>query len=136
MSDVFSKEKRSDVMSKIRGRGNKDTELELIKIFKQYHITGWRRNRQLLGKPDFTFYTKRVVVFVDGCFWHCCPLHSTMPKNNREFWEKKLNGNKLRDEFVTNELTRKGWLVVRIWEHELRDHEAVAKKITTALNRT
>jgi len=135
MMDVFSKEKRSEVMSKIRGRGNKDTELALIKIFKEYHIIGWRRHQKLVGKPDFTFWKQRVVIFVDGCFWHGCPLHATMPKNNKEFWEKKLGANKIRDKFVTEELARKSWYVIRIWEHELSKPEEVGTRLARKLER-
>lgn len=116
-------------MSRIRARGNKETELALIGIFKEYHITGWRRNRPVFGKPDFVFPKKKIAVFVDGCFWHGCPEHSTMPKNNREFWQKKLTANKERDIVVIGELQKKGWTTLRIWEHELKDHPAVAAKI-------
>ncbi|MBI3222072.1 MAG: hypothetical protein HYZ46_03125 [Nitrosomonadales bacterium] len=70
MSDIWSKQKRSEVMSLIRSRGNKATELRLIEIFREHGITGWRRNQKLIGKPDFTFRRERIVVFVDGCFWH------------------------------------------------------------------
>lgn len=121
MTDVFSKEKRSEVMSKIRGRGNKDTELAMIRIFKEHHITGWRRNQKVFGKPDFTFWKQRVVIFVDGCFWHGCPAHATKPKNNAEFWENKLGKNIKRDHTVNKELNKRGWCVIRIWEHELKN---------------
>lgn len=120
-------------MSKIRGKGNKDTELAMIRIFKEYHITGWRRNQKVFGKPDFTFWKQRVVIFVDGCFWHGCPVHATKPKNNAEFWEKKLGKNKERDQTVNDELVKRGWRVIRIWEHELRDDQAVANAIKAAL---
>ena len=120
MPDVFTKAKRSEVMSRIRGRGNKGTELALAKFFRAAHITGWRRHQNLFGRPDFTFRRQRVVVFVDGCFWHCCPKHSNMPVNNREFWERKFAANKMRDRLVTRTLRQRGWRVVRIWEHELK----------------
>lgn len=134
MSDVFTPKKRSEVMSKIRGKGNKSTELLLASIMRKHHITGWRRNQPVFGKPDFVFRKQKVAIFVDGCFWHCCPQHSNTPKNNREFWEKKLNGNKERDRLVTKTLHEKGWSVVRIWEHELKEPDTVADKIKTALN--
>lgn len=134
MADVFTKQKRSEVMSKIRGKGNKDTELAMIRIFREYHISGWRRNQPVFGKPDFIFPKKKVAVFVDGCFWHGCPKHSTSPKNNREFWEKKLGANKDRDKLVNGELRKKGWVVVRIWEHELKEKDKVAKRISKGLN--
>ena len=130
MSDVFTKEKRSEVMSHIRSRGNKDTELLMIQILRKNHLTGWRRNLPVLGKPDFVFPKRKLALFVDGCFWHCCPEHSPKPKNNSEFWEKKLQGNKKRDEYVSEELTKTGWNVVRIWEHELKNPEQVVAKLS------
>jgi DNA mismatch endonuclease (patch repair protein) len=119
MPDVFTKAKRSEVMSRIRGRGNKDTELALAKLFRRHRITGWRRNQQVFGKPDFVFPRLKLAVFVDGCFWHGCPKHATMPKNNRAFWHHKLSANKKRDQLVSRTLRRTGWRILRIWEHEL-----------------
>jgi len=133
MPDVFSKEKRSEVMSRIKGKGNKDTELAMIQILRNHHISGWRRNQAILGKPDFIFPQKKVDLFVDGCFWHCCPKHSNMPKNNQEFWREKLQKNKDRDKFVTRELRKIGWKVIRVWEHELSISDRVAKRILDVL---
>ncbi len=129
MPDVFTKEKRSQVMSRIKGQGNKDTELVMIQILRKNHISGWRRNQAVLGKPDFIFQKQKVALFVDGCFWHSCPKHSNMPKNNQEFWAKKLQQNKDRDEFVTRELRKMGWKVIRVWEHELKVPAKVAAKV-------
>ncbi|MDX2111034.1 MAG: very short patch repair endonuclease [Verrucomicrobiota bacterium] len=123
MPDVFNKAKRSDVMSRIRSSGNKDTELRLISLFKQHHITGWRRKQKLFGKPDFVFPKLRLAVFVDGCFWHGCPLHATQPRTNTEFWQKKLSANRIRDRVVTRTLKQSGYRVLRIWEHELQMKE-------------
>lgn len=133
MPDVFTKEKRSAVMSRIRGRGNKDTELVLVKLFRTQGVAGWRRHTALLGKPDFTFPKERLVIFVDGCFWHQCPKHSNLPANNAVFWRKKLTGNRTRDRLVTLTLRNKGWRVIRIWEHELRNPSRVLVRIRTAL---
>ncbi len=125
MPDIFTKAKRSQVMSRIRSRGNKDTELALIRVFRAHRITGWRRRQPVFGKPDFVFPTLRIAVFVDGCFWHGCPQHATKPKNNRAYWQKKFAVNKVRDRLVTRTLRRRGWRVFRIWEHELaRKNEA------------
>jgi len=130
MPDVFTKAKRSQVMSRIRGHGNKETELALVKLFRANGITGWRRHQPLFGKPDFTFRRERVIVFVDGCFWHGCPRHSNMPVNNRRFWEKKLTANKRRDRLVTKTLRQQGWRVLRIWEHDLTTNKkAVVRKM-------
>jgi len=121
-------------MSRIRGHGNKDTELALAKLFRANGITGWRRHQLHFGKPDFTFRQERVVVFVDGCFWHGCPKHSNLPVNNRPFWKKKLTANIARDRLVTRTLRNHGWRVLRIWEHDLSKRPlACVHKIKSAL---
>ena len=134
MADVFTKAKRSQVMSRIRGRGNKDTELALASIFRRHRISGWRRNQPVFGKPDFVFPKLKLAVFVDGCFWHSCPKHRTKPANNAAFWRKKLAANKARDRRVTRTLRRMGWRVLRIWEHELarRNETRLLKRIRFA----
>jgi DNA mismatch endonuclease (patch repair protein) len=125
MPDVFSRAKRSAVMSRIRGAGNKDTELRLIQVFRANGVKGWRRGSKLPGKPDFIFPKMKTAVFVDGCFWHGCPKHATWPKARAAFWLAKLTGNKARDRRVNRLLRAKGWKVLRIWEHELtRKNEA------------
>lgn len=107
-------------MSRIRSRGNKETEGALVTLFRNMKLKGWRRHRPVYGKPDFIFPKNRVAVFVDGCFWHGCPRHGTQPKTNAVFWKKKITANKARDRVVNAVLRQKGWIVVRIWEHELR----------------
>ena len=119
MPDIFTKAKRSQVMSRIRSRGNKNTEVALAKLFRRNKITGWRRNQKIFGKPDFIFPKLKLAIFVDGCFWHGCPKHETKPKNNRIFWKNKFARNKARDVLVTRTLRRAGWRVLRVWEHEL-----------------
>lgn len=119
MTDIWSKQKRSEVMSLIRSRGNKATELRLINIFREFGITGWRRNQPLLGKPDFIFRKELVAVFVDGCFWHGCPKCYKRPLSNQEFWDAKIAANRKRDLFVSRELRHAGWKVVRVWQHQL-----------------
>lgn len=119
MPDIFTQAKRSEVMSRIRGGGNRDTELRMIALFRECGITGWRRKARVFGKPDFVFPKLRVAVFVDGCFWHGCPKHATMPKTHGAFWMAKLARNKTRDREVTRALRAAGWRVVRVWEHDL-----------------
>ena len=119
MADVFTKTKRSEVMSRIRGRGNKTTELAMVAIFRQYQIKDWRRHQPIFGNPDFIFSKLRLAVFVDGCFWHGCPKHATRPSSNGAFWREKLARNKARDRIVNRTLRRRGWTVLRIWQHEL-----------------
>ena len=119
MPDNLTPEQRSYCMSRIRSRGNTATENKLIKIFRKHHITSWRRQSNVFGKPDFVFRKQRVAVFADGCFWHGCPKHSSQPTSNHMFWENKLARNKDRDRLVTRTLRKNGWNVLRIWQHEL-----------------
>ena len=132
MADVFSKAKRSDVMSRIRSHRNKDTELRLISVFRQFHVTGWRRRQKLIGNPDFVFRREKVALFVDGCFWHGCPRCYRAPTTNENYWSAKHLRNRLRDETVTRELRRRGWRVIRIWEHQLRRPAVALKRIENA----
>lgn len=120
MPDVFSKAKRSQVMSLIRSQGNSATELALVSLLRAGRITGWRRHQPVFGNPDFVFRAHRLAVFVDGCFWHACPMHSKTPSTNRKFWTEKLRRNAARDKQVARVLRLKGWRVVRIWEHDLQ----------------
>jgi DNA mismatch endonuclease (patch repair protein) len=136
MVDVFSEAKRSDVMSRIRSRGNEETELTLVRIFRSNKITGWRRNSALDGKPDFVFPKERLVLFVDGCFWHCCPIHGTQPASNQSYWHPKLERNKARDKRVSRALRKSGWRVLRVWHHDLRESRKVAARVRRALSRT
>jgi DNA mismatch endonuclease, patch repair protein len=129
MPDFLTKSKRSALMATIRSRGNKDTELLLVKLLRRYRINGWRRNQKVFGKPDFIFRQLRLALFVDGCFWHGCPRHSHWPNSNRSFWRRKFSRNKARDALVTRTLRYAGWRVLRVWEHEL------AKKNETRLMR-
>jgi len=133
MADVFNKVKRSQVMAAIRSSGNRVTELRLMEIFRSRGIIGWRRNQKMIGKPDFVFRTRKVAVFVDGCFWHGCRWHCRMPKSRQDFWKPKISRNKARDRKVTSLLRRQGWRVVRIWEHSLRSPERIVVRTQAAL---
>jgi DNA mismatch endonuclease (patch repair protein) len=122
MADTFTKEQRSDIMRKVRSTQNKSTELFLIRFFKDNKVKGWRRKYKLYGKPDFTFPRKRVVIFLDGCFWHGHDCRNTKPKDNEDYWVKKIQRNKTRDADVTDKLQGKKWAVLRIWECKLKDN--------------
>ena len=78
----------------------------------------FRIQARLPGRPDVVLTRARLAVFVDGCFWHRCPEHGTVPVNNREWWLEKLNGNVERDRRKDVELLAMGWNVLHIWEHE------------------
>ena len=127
---------RSRIMSAIRSRGNKSTEVRLIKIMKWHKIIGWRRDWPLPGKPDFVFPKNRLAVFVDGCFWHGCPRCYTEPKQNTEFWREKIRRNTLRDRRIRSLLRTKGWHVLRLWEHSLANDNVVASRIKRAIGKS
>ncbi|HCN30093.1 MAG TPA: very short patch repair endonuclease [Verrucomicrobiales bacterium] len=133
MADVFSKAKRSEVMSRIRSSGNRDTELVMVALMRAHGITGWRRGQRLPGRPDFVFRRERVCVFVDGCFWHGCPLHFRRPKSRRAFWDAKIARNKARDRRVARELRASGWRVLRVWEHALRKPGPLLARLRRAI---
>jgi len=116
-------------MARIRSRGNYSTELRFIQIMRRFGIAGWRRKSTLPGRPDFVFARQRVVVFIDGDFWHGNPRTYRLPKSNCEYWAAKIEGNRARDRAVNRELRRLGWRVVRFWESGLSHEEAVAGKL-------
>src|SRR6266404_2096697 len=104
MPDILSVLERSERMSRIRSRGNKDTELALAKLLRRNRISGWRRNQSVFGKPDFIFHRVRLAVFVDGCFWHGCPKCGHIPKSRRLYWRTKILRNRTRDKAVSRTL--------------------------------
>ena len=120
MTDVFTKDKRSDIMRKVKSSKNDSTENKLINYFKSKTIKGWRRNCKVYGKPDFIFPKERIAIFVDGCFWHGHDCRNTRPKQNENYWQVKISKNMERDVKVTEHLEKLGWLVIRIWECELK----------------
>ncbi len=107
-------------MARVRQRGT-DVEIELRRAL---HALGLRYRLQvpLSRKPrrvaDIVFIGARVAVFVDGCFWHGCPLHATWPKENAGFWRAKIEANRTRDADTTRCLRELGWEVIRVWSHE------------------
>jgi DNA mismatch endonuclease (patch repair protein) len=133
MPDVLTSAQRSFNMSRIRGRGNATTELRLISLMREWQITGWRRGLPVYGHPDFVFPAERLAIFVDGCYWHGCPVCKYRPATNREFWSRKIGGNRRRDLRVTRTLRRAGYGVLRIWEHQLRRPEVVVRAVRKAL---
>ena len=116
MTDVFTKKKRSWVMSRIRG---KETKMEkfLAKEMKKAKIK-FKAYPNIYGRPDFLIRNK-LVVFVDGCFWHKCPKHYSGPKSRKKFWYPKIESNVKRDKKVSRKLKREGYTVLRFWEHDI-----------------
>jgi len=121
MPDVFTIAERSAVMRNVKSKSNKSTELKLIKFFKSNSIKGWRRHYKMYGKPDFVFTKTKTAIFLDGCFWHGHNCRNLMPKSNVNYWEEKISKNKKRDIEVNDNLSKKGWQVIRIWECNIND---------------
>lgn len=129
MADTFTRRERSSIMRRVVGRGNASTEQVLVALLREAKLSGWRRHFPLPGSPDFAFPRARVVVFVDGCFWHSCPRHLRLPAHNRAYWIGKIDRNRRRDIRIGRALRALGWSVVRIWEHALKDSGARSRAI-------
>ena len=138
MADVFSKEERSAIMSKVHSKRNRSTELRFITLLQQENIHGWTRNYPVKGHPDFVFLQQRIAVFIDGCFWHGHDCRNTIPANNKDYWAQKRARNIQHDRDVTDIFQKRGWTVVRIWECELRKkaQNVALDKIKAALTTT
>jgi DNA mismatch endonuclease (patch repair protein) len=134
--DTVSRERRSAMMSRIRGR---DTMPEMV-VRRMAHRLGFRfrlHRRDLPGKPDLAFPGRRKIVFVHGCYWHRhegCRF-AYQPKSNEAFWNDKFAGNVARDASASQELERLGWAVLTIWECETADPDALARSLTEYLGR-
>lgn len=123
---------RSRCMARIRSK-NTGPELTLRKELWRLGLR-YRLHHNVFGKPDLVFMSARVAVFVDGCFWHGCPSHSSIPKTNPFFWKKKISQNIHRDKKVNERLSSEGWTVLRFWEHEIkRNIEQVICKVVDTL---
>jgi len=119
MADVHTKKQRSYNMSRINCRDTKP-EILLRKLLYDEGARGYRVNYRLKGKPDIVFPKQKIVVFVDGCFWHKCPRCFQKPATNKMFWRDKINGNVKRDREINATFKESGWKVMRFWEHDIR----------------
>lgn len=117
--DVLTKKQRSYNMSMIKSK-NTNPEFLVKQSIKRNRITGVSYHPPLPGKPDLAIKSKKVVVFIDGCFWHKCKKCFKEPATRRQFWIKKIESNVIRDKKVNSELGKKGWKIIRIWEHQIR----------------
>jgi len=121
-TDTLSTAERSARMAKVRGTGNKSTEGLVEARLIENGIVGWEKHpKGIVGKPDFYFPAEHVAIFVDGCFWHACPVcNRNVPTVRGEFWRNKINENRRRDNRQRRLLRRQGYHVMRVWEHQLR----------------
>jgi len=128
--DTVSTEIRSLIMAQVRSQRNRSTEWRLRAYLIRSGIRGWKLNApDIRGKPDFVFREQRLLVFVDGCYWHGCPSCYRRPSSNRRYWDAKVRKNRGRDARVTANLKNDGWRVLRIWEHQLSAMSLVLRRI-------
>jgi len=123
MADRFSKEVRSKIMSRIRGK-NTTPEILLRKALfrKGYRYSLNHRFKELNFKPDLVMVSRKVCIFIDGCFWHSCKKCYRPPKSNKKYWIPKIKRNVERDKEQNKYLKKNGWKVIRIWEHEIKSN--------------
>lgn len=124
-----------DALKRMQSTRRRDTEPE-IALRRILHSRGLRFRVDCSVIPgarrvDIAFMRAKVAVFVDGCFWHLCPLHRTFPKANAAWWNEKLRANRRRDLDTNRKLKKAGWCVKRVWEHE--SPEAAAKRVIAAM---
>ncbi len=124
-------------MQAVKGKRTK-LEKRLFSMLAGMSLKGWKQNASnITGKPDVVFVDQKVVIFVDGCFWHGCPVcQNKLPQTNREYWERKITRNVELAKSHNEQLRREGWTVVRIWEHEISskdDKQEIRIKIRQAV---
>ena len=135
MADCYPKETRSRVMSRIRSR-NTRPEILLRKCLWKQGCRGYRiHDKRLPGKPDIVFPSKKIAIFVDGCFWHQCPECYVEPKSNRDYWIPKIESNIERDRKHQSALESMGYTVIRVWEHEIKKNlDSVCERILKTIS--
>lgn len=127
--DNVSKEKRSRIMSSIKGK-NTRPEITVRKILWARGLRYRIHDRTVFGTPDVSNKSRGFVVFIDGCFWHGCPRCYKEPRSNVSYWKEKIIRNKKRRALVKRMLKRHGWKVFEFWEHQvINDPEKIATKI-------
>ncbi|MDW2878147.1 MULTISPECIES: very short patch repair endonuclease [Bacillaceae] len=133
MKNPKTSEERSKIMGSIKAVSKLETMVTKELWGRGYRV---RRNvRSLKGTPDIAIQKYRVVIFIDSCFWHHCPVHGKIPKSNVEFWTEKLTRNQERDKEVTDYYKEKGWNIMRLWEHEIRsEFDSTIEKISAFID--
>lgn len=127
-----------DARSRMEKQKQRDTGPE-VRIRSILHRAGYRfrtdcrPESSLKTRADIVFSRIKLAVFIDGCFWHSCPIHKTIPKSNTAWWLAKLEANRNRDRAADEALAEMGWKVMRVWEHE--DPEKAARMIASGLDR-
>jgi DNA mismatch endonuclease (patch repair protein) len=136
MTDVYSAEKRSAVMRRVKGR-NTTPELAVRRALTRLGARYRLHRKDLPGKPDIVLPGRRLAIFVHGCFWHGhdCARGARVPKQNRDYWVGKVARNRARDAANREALTVLGWRVETIWECDLKDADALSERLAHLLQR-
>jgi len=126
MADIYSKGKRSEIMSHVKNRGTQPEE-KVADLLRTLRVRYRRNVKSLPGEPDFVVSSVKTIIFVHGCFWHnhsnC--NRSNLPKTNRRFWKLKIESNKRRDRRIARLLRKQGWHVITVWQCSLRNPDKV-----------
>ncbi len=131
---------RSQLMARVRAKGNRTTEVLMAELLRSSGLNGWRRHLKLAGKPDFAWPQFQVALFVDGCFWHGHDCGKNInPKTNAREWRNKITNNARRDRKIVRELRKNGWSVIRIWECKLKKQpqkslQCIKRLLTSRIN--
>jgi DNA mismatch endonuclease (patch repair protein) len=126
MSDNLKPDDRKRTMQAVKSKGTR-LEKRLFAMLAGTGISGWKKHpKNIPGKPDLVFPDQKIVIFIDGCFWHGCPYCCRkLPETNPEYWKRKIDRNVELAESYNEQLRRDGWIVIRIWEHEIADKEKI-----------
>ena len=137
MTDVFSPEKRSDVMRQVKGKGT-TPELKVRRLLWGMGLRYRLHRKDLPGAPDIVLPGRKLAVFVHGCFWHGhdCARGARVPKQNRPYWTQKIERNRQRDGRTQAELAAMGWTPVVVWECELKDMPALETRLHAAVEKS
>ena len=128
MPDKFDKKTRSKIMSKIRSK-NTSLEINFRKLLWKHGLRGYRIHYNLPGKPDIVFVSKRIVIFLDGDFWHGYNWKGLGKVPPKEYWQEKIQKNIERAKKYNKQLRKEGWVVLRFWEHEIKKNPEKCIKV-------
>jgi DNA mismatch endonuclease (patch repair protein) len=130
MTDVFTPEKRSSVMRRVKGKGTAP-ELTVRRLLTRMGLRYRLHRKDLPGVPDIVMPGRKLAIFVHGCFWHGhdCPRGARVPKQNRDYWLAKVGRNRARDIAHRAALEGAGWRVLTLWECALKDEAAVRETL-------
>lgn len=133
MADNMTQEQRRKNMQAIRSQSK--LENRVTKVLWRRGLRFRKNDRTLFGKPDISIKKYKIVIFIDSCFWHACSIHGNRPKSNQDYWDKKLERNRKRDEEVKAYYEEKKWHYKRIWEHEFKgDFDNAVDEIEAFIN--